>query len=67
MRICEKHRERATEVLRSLKTGEEFDLCPQCETDLREILHEKPDADAKPDAEPKRVNRPGRPPGRAKK
>ena len=39
MRICLKHRNQASETLKSMKTGEEFDLCPQCEQELREIVY----------------------------
>lgn len=42
MRICEKHRERATVTLKNLKDGTEYDLCPKCEAELYEILNEKP-------------------------
>jgi hypothetical protein len=42
MRICEKHRERATDTLLSKKYGTEFDLCPTCEVELEEILQGKP-------------------------
>lgn len=43
MRVCEKHRERATETLKSLKTGTEYDLCLKCEAELAEILQEQPE------------------------
>lgn len=43
MRICEKHREKATDTLVSRKTGTEYDLCSICETELAEILHGKSD------------------------
>lgn len=46
MRICEKHRERASETLVSRKTGTEYDLCPKCEAELFEILNEKPEIPA---------------------
>jgi hypothetical protein len=42
MRVCEKHRERATETLTSKKIGTEYDLCPICEAELAEILNGKP-------------------------
>ena len=42
MRICLKHREKATATLENKRTGEEFDLCLTCEADLVEILKEKP-------------------------
>jgi hypothetical protein len=42
MRICEKHRERATETLVSQKTGTEYDLCPICIDEMAEILTENP-------------------------
>ena len=62
MRVCLKHFAKASEVLVSQKTGEEFDLCPICEQELREILHGKPESDAE-----KRTARPGRLAGRTKK
>ena len=65
MRICEKHRERASEILKSQKTGEEFDLCSKCEVELREILY-GPAADEQPTDEI-RHNGPRRPAGRPKK
>ena len=64
MRVCQKHFKPATEVLQSLKTGEEFDLCPDCEMELREIIHGKPESEP---AEPKRTDRPRRTAGRPKK
>ena len=64
MRVCQKHMVKASESLKSLKTGEEFDLCPQCEIELREILNGKP---ADEPAEPQRNYGPGRPAGRTKK
>jgi Zn-finger nucleic acid-binding protein len=39
MRVCELHRERATETLVSRKTGIEYDLCPACEAMLAEMLN----------------------------
>jgi hypothetical protein len=39
MRVCEKHRERATEVLKSLIFGTEYDLCPKCLDMMRSILN----------------------------
>jgi hypothetical protein len=41
MRVCEKHRERAIETLRSLATGTEYDLCAVCLKELSDILNEK--------------------------
>ena len=60
MRVCAKHFKPATEVLRSLKTGEEFDLCGDCEKELRDIIYGR--TETKP-AGGKRV---GRPAGKAK-
>jgi hypothetical protein len=42
MRVCAKHWKVATETLTSRKTGTEFDLCPDCEQELEEILQGKP-------------------------
>ena len=39
MRVCAKHREPATETLKSYKTGTEYDLCPVCEAELDGILN----------------------------
>lgn len=65
MRVCRKHFKEASEVLKSLKTGEEYDLCPICETEIREIIHGKA---VEPAAESeKRVDGPRRPAGRPKK
>jgi hypothetical protein len=65
VRVCPKHFKPATESLKSLKTGEEFDLCPICEQELREIIHAPAD---KPAAEPeKRTVGTRRPAGRPKK
>ena len=64
MRVCNKHFKKATEVLESKITGEEFDLCPDCQMELREILNER--AESQPEPEQKRNIRPGRPPGRPK-
>lgn len=64
MRVCRKHFKEASEVLVSKKTGEEIDLCPICEQELREILNGPAD---KPAAEPeKRTVGTRRPPGRPK-
>lgn len=63
MRVCVKHMKLASETLRSLKTGEEFDLCPDCELELREIIHGTND---KP-SESVRDHGPGRSVGRPKK
>jgi hypothetical protein len=60
LRVCQKHFKQAVEVLKSLKTGEEFDLCEECSNELREIVY------GKPDAEPDRVDRVRRPAGRPK-
>ena len=43
MRICEKHRERAVEILISSKTGTEYDLCAVCVAELEEILQGNPE------------------------
>ncbi len=65
MRICLKHREKASETLKSMKTGEEFDLCPQCEAELREIVYGPATSES---AEPeKRVDRVRGVAGRPKK
>ena len=47
MRICAKHRERAVEVLRSLMDGSEYDLCPVCADEIREILSGPPEKEVK--------------------
>ena len=65
MRICRKHFKEASEILKSLKTGEEHDLCPICEQEIREIIHGKAVEPAEPEPE-KRVNGPRRAPGRPK-
>lgn len=46
MRVCAKHREPATETLKSYKTGTEYDLCPVCEAELEEILNGFPLSDS---------------------
>jgi hypothetical protein len=61
LRVCQKHFKKAVEVLKSLKTGEEFDLCEECSNELREIVYGKPEADTD-----KRVDRVRRPAGRPK-
>ena len=66
MRVCNKHFKPATEILESKKTGEEFDLCPECEMELREILHGKQPEPA-PEPESPRIAGPIRSPGRPKK
>ena len=65
MRVCRKHFKEASEILKSLKTGEEYDLCPICEVEIREIIHGKA---VEPAAEPEPEKRdtghrraPGRP------
>lgn len=65
MRICLKHREKASETLKSMKTGEEFDLCPQCEVELREIVYGP--AASEPAEPEKRVDRVRGVAGRPKK
>ena len=40
MRVCEKHRERAVEILVSKISGAEYDLCKKCSDELAEILFE---------------------------
>jgi uncharacterized protein with PIN domain len=57
VRVCEKHRERAVETWKVLKTDEEIDLCPQCLESVRTVLREK-----LPELEPIRTGRVGRPP-----
>ena len=47
MRVCEKHLCRATETLKSLRDGTEYDLCSQCLEELREILFENPPKEPK--------------------
>ena len=64
MRVCAKHFKQASETLKSLKTSEEFDLCPECELELREIINGPPDATTEPE---KRVDRVRRTAGRPKK
>ena len=64
MRVCLKHFKSATDTLKSLKTGEEFDLCPTCEQELREIIY----AAATPEQPAEsRTDGPRRSPGRPKK
>lgn len=65
MRICIKHFKEATEILQSSKTGEEFDLCPDCEMELREILYAKPKIE--PVSQQERDIEPRRHPGRPKR
>jgi len=65
MRVCQKHLKKATETLKSLKTGEEFDLCPQCETEIREIIYGS--AETSPAESEKRVDRVRGSAGRPKK
>lgn len=43
MRVCAKHREPAIETLTSRKDGTEYDLCPQCQAELNEILNGEPE------------------------
>ena len=63
MRVCQKHFKGASETLKSLKTGEEFDLCPECEKEIREIIY----APADEPAETRGSDGHGRPAGRPKK
>ena len=41
MRICIKHRMKASVTLEDKRTGTEYDLCPDCEQELIGILTEK--------------------------
>lgn len=47
MRVCELHREKAIETLKSLKDGTEYDLCPQCAEIIKEIMRGKPENEVK--------------------
>jgi hypothetical protein len=67
MRVCAKHFKPATDTLKSFKTGEEFDLCPQCEIEIREIIYGPAD-DVKSESEqPQRIDGHRRAAGRPKK
>ncbi len=41
MRVCELHRERSVETLRSMKDGQEYDMCQECMDALRKYFSEQ--------------------------